>query len=421
MEESDKYSSILKEQHQKLSAVIKGLHRQLRRAYRENNGDHEVVWERHIQDLASLQDYAEAMYCLATQHWAVHPDTRIQWCRQVAVEYFIGGGIYRALEKDMKRKMRHSLSKAANQKASEEFSHTDLTKQTPEEPSTQYNEIEIKKKLEEAKQNVQVNIPVKGRVRLLDVGSCYNPFLECPEFESIGVDLSPATQSVYQCDFLKLELIPSLAHSPSSDDLDLVPLTSKLGLTPEPTASPMTQLPRASFQVVVFSLLLEYLPASVQRWACCVKAHSLLVPHGLLLIVTPDSNSACRNAPMMKSWREALEHLGFQRWKYHKMEHVHCMAFRKVRDELPEHFPESVEKLLYIPQDFSDACYDDDHLPASERRSHSLGVNDPKHDAELETFLLSSLRRESIDLDSDLSSGLQLAEIKSCQDQVKQK
>ena len=97
-------------------------------------------------------------------------------------------------------------------------------------------------------------------------------------------------QSVYQCDFLKLELIPSLAHSPSSDDLDLVPLTSKLGLTPEPTASPMTQLPRASFQVVVFSLLLEYLPASVQRWACCVKAHSLLVPHGLLLIVTPDSN-----------------------------------------------------------------------------------------------------------------------------------
>ncbi|RUS80647.1 hypothetical protein EGW08_011597 [Elysia chlorotica] len=376
----DKDSDMVKDQHQKLSGVIKGLHKQLRRAYRESDGDHVSVWERHIKDSARMERYAQAMHQLATQHWSVHPDTRIQWCRQAALEYFFGGGIHLALEKDMKRKMRQCLSKTP----------TDLTNHTLKEFGTCTSEDEIKNNFEEEMQQVRENIPAKGHVRLLDVGSCYNPFLECPEFESIGIDLSPATQSVYQCDFLQLELTPSLAHPPSSSDLNPTPLTTALGLSLAPQSSPVTRLPRASFQVVVFSLLLEYLPAAAQRWACCVKAHSLLQPHGLLLIVTPDSNSAYRNAPMMKSWRQALEHLGFHRWKYHKMEHVHCMAFRKVKEELPERFPESVENLLYIPQDFSDACYDDDHLPSSERDPHGLANDDPEHEAQLETFLLLS-------------------------------
>ena len=98
-------------------------------------------------------------------------------------------------------------------------------------------------------------------------------------------------QNVYQCDFLKLELTPCVQQADLSlNDLDPAPLASTLGLDPDPGSSTVTQLPRASFEVVVFSLLLEYLPAAVQRWACCVKAHSLLVQHGLLLIVTPDSN-----------------------------------------------------------------------------------------------------------------------------------
>ncbi|KAH9496540.1 25S rRNA (adenine2142-N1)-methyltransferase [Bulinus truncatus] len=66
---------------------------------------------------------------------------------------------------------------------------------------------------------------------------------------------------------------------------------------------------------------------------------------------------------MMKSWKLALENLGFLRWKYEKKEHVHCMAFRKV-EELILPCPSSAEasrlsQMLYIPQDFTDACYDD--------------------------------------------------------------
>ena len=38
------------------------------------------------------------------------------------------------------------------------------------------------------------HLPLEGKIRLLDVGSCYNPFLEFEEFLAIGVDISPATE-----------------------------------------------------------------------------------------------------------------------------------------------------------------------------------------------------------------------------------
>ena len=47
-----------------------------------------------------------------------------------------------------------------------------------------------------------------------------------------------------------------------------------------------------------------------------------------------------RNAPMIRSWRTALEALGFSRWRYVKLEHLHCMAFRKLDPPpLPHHLP----------------------------------------------------------------------------------
>ena len=37
-------------------------------------------------------------------------------------------------------------------------------------------------------------LPFEGRIRLLDVGSCYNPFEQFDEFQAIGVDISPAVE-----------------------------------------------------------------------------------------------------------------------------------------------------------------------------------------------------------------------------------
>ena len=124
-------------------------------------------------------------------------------------------------------------------------------------------------------------------------------------------------------------------------------------------------LPAEVFHVVVFSLLLSYFPSAVQRWECCLKAYRLLLTNGLLLIVTPDSSHQNRNAAMVKSWKAAIESMGFVRWKYVKQTHLHCMAFRKVAQC---HFYDqnnASPEMLYIPQDFKE---EEEEVPIKDSR-----------------------------------------------------
>ena len=113
-----------------------------------------------------------------------------------------------------------------------------------------------------------------------------------------------------------------------------------------------------SCHVVVFSLLLEYLPTSQQRVACCQTAWKLLIVDGLLLIVTPDSRQQHRNHRFTRDWRKTIESVGFARCRYEKLQHLHCMAFRKLAtDDCQPGKPESVESALCISQD-KDSCMD---------------------------------------------------------------
>ncbi|XP_005109809.2 S-adenosylmethionine sensor upstream of mTORC1 [Aplysia californica] len=203
--------------------------------------------------------------------------------------------------------------------------------------------------------------PFQGKIRLLDVGSCYNPFREFPEFEPIGIDLCPATDTVFQCDFLSLTI---------SRPLTPPALTSHLSAM----SSPVTQLPSGAFHVVVFSLLLEYMPSRLQRWRCCLKAHALLAVNGLLIVVTPDSHSLHRNAPMMKSWKQAIEAVGFRRWRYEKQSHIHCMAFRKITEKVAveEKETDKYVEMMYIPQDFKEDA--DEKAPKKRKTKHKVAA-----------------------------------------------
>jgi hypothetical protein len=41
-------------------------------------------------------------------------------------------------------------------------------------------------------------LPFEGKIRLLDVGSCYDPFRQFDDFTVVAIDISPAVE-VFQC------------------------------------------------------------------------------------------------------------------------------------------------------------------------------------------------------------------------------
>nr|CAH7723395.1 unnamed protein product [Callosobruchus chinensis] len=173
--------------------------------------------------------------------------------------------------------------------------------------------------------------------RLLDVGSCYNPFSKFPHFETLAIDIAPAVDAVVKCDFLSLNIDKKLNISEANE---------------------LLELPKCSFDIVVFSLYLEYLPSPKQRLDSCSKAYELLKTEGILVIISPDSNHVGANAKIMKSWRSCLAKVGFSRIKYEKLTHLHCMAFRKsYLKEIPLRWVQlhpnlNVYDEMYIPQDF---------------------------------------------------------------------
>ena len=175
-------------------------------------------------------------------------------------------------------------------------------------------------------------------MKVLDVGSCYNPFNHFEELEVTAVDLCPAVESVYECDFLNV---------PIQQDMKIYD-------------GKILSLQSNYFQCVIFSFLLEYLPSPAQRWTCCCKAQQVLVDEGLLIIITPDSKAAHSNAKVMKSWREALESIGFKRIKYEKLQHALCMAFRKHDIVNFDDMDKDVASKMYIPQDLQHSSDSDD-------------------------------------------------------------
>ncbi|XP_048463858.1 S-adenosylmethionine sensor upstream of mTORC1 [Rhincodon typus] len=278
----------------------------------------------------SLSPSDGAPYCYTTLHV-------VNWTKSgealgednVCQEYFLNGGVKRVLEKDEKR-ARLALAMATPA----------FNVQTSEKKDDYSASNGILMNLDAS---ISKLLCFSGKIRLLDVGSCFNPFLKFDEFLAVGIDIVPAVESVYKCDFLNLQLQQPLQLAQDAIDAFLKQLKN-----------PIDSLPGELFHVVVFSLLLSYFPAPYQRWICCKKAHELLALHGLLLIITPDSSHQNRHAYMIKSWKTAIESLGFKRYKYVKFSHMHLLAFRKISlqttsDLVSRNYPE----MLFIPQDFN--------------------------------------------------------------------
>ncbi|CAG9861042.1 unnamed protein product [Phyllotreta striolata] len=282
-------------EHLEASDFIKNVHADLRKMSK-TIGINEA-WKNHCTNKETLDKYSLAMKELATKYWKnPSSNSRISWVHEACINYF---------ERDM--------FIARNK------------------------ELEIADKL-----NICINTKYDdftGKWKMLDVGSCYNPFKQFIEFNVTAIDISPAVNTVNKCDFLSIKYGPFCFEGEE-----------------------ITRLPRDHFDVIVFSLLLEYLPSPQQRQLSCQKAFNLLKTEGILVIITPDSNHLGRNAKYIKSWRFVLADMGFSRMKYEKLEHLHCMVFRKSFDvRIPArwaniHRKEQAFAEIFIPQDFNSNC-----------------------------------------------------------------
>ncbi len=182
------------------------------------------------------------------------------------------------------------------------------------------------------------------RIRLLDVGSCYNPHLGQQKFDVTALDLEPTHESVYQCDFLALTLAEtsSIIATPREG--------TREWRSDQPASQRLKALPGNYFHAVTFSLVLNYLPSSDQRVEMLIKARELLIsppesddpagaPHrsGLLLILEKGSvltASGSRSSMLLWSWKAAICALGFELVTYQLLNtdgrKCHIFAFRTV-------------------------------------------------------------------------------------------
>lgn len=320
------------------ASVIKGVHKTLRVKVKQGE-DVDVVWNNLLQNKKKLAEYAEAMHTLATSSWQEPGNQcRVKWCTEIILDYFENGGIKRFSRK-LEKKRLFDLLKANG------IEESDDCRMEIEETVSHYK--------------TPWRSSVEDKLLLLDVGSCYNPFSKFEKFVVIPIDISPAAEDVFYYDFLH-------ATFTNKNNLDSCENEALRLSDPSISRSKIIHnklvylllhngLPLKTFDIIAFSLLLSYFPAPEQRLHCCVHAHMTLKLFGLLLIITPDSNHQNRHSAMMRSWKEALEAGGFAKYKYEKLDHLHCMAFVKTREDVEYIKLETdYKKFMYIPQDFQD-------------------------------------------------------------------
>lgn len=288
-----------KDNHLKLATFIKNVHEDLRKQSHLVGED--IAWRSHCTDVYKLKQYASAMKELSSVFWENNflnnskAISRIHWINETIINYFSENLEYfRKKEEDVIKKNNICINNIKRELFTEKW-------------------------------------------KLLDVGSCYNPFTAFEHFEVTAIDIAPATNEVFTCDFLNVQI----DNKESKHSADCI-----------------ISFKRNSFDIVVFSLLLEYLPSPKQRFECCKQAYEVLKKEGLLIIITPDSKHVGANAKLMKSWRFILANIGFSRVKYEKLPHIHCMAFRKSFDKqitlnwVKIYEKQQTFKEMFIPQDF---------------------------------------------------------------------
>lgn len=330
MREDRKLANIIKDTHAKLREQIQAIDNEL---CPNRSEIEDKLWIAHADarmfsisrenassDGSIEVGYSEAMEKLADKHWCdniekrkneIEKSSRIDWLKKHVNSYRFSDR-HKFQKRLIKRKYYESI--VVNQCSIDSYLDADFNKQ----------------KL------------TNGNYEILDVGSCYNPLLDqfsSKDVKVTAVDLCPSSKSVFKCDFLRVPIV----------DIDeAVAIKSKKETVNNTDPFQEVEcLKENGFDVVIFCLLLEYLPSSRLRYNACQKAKKLLKTDGLLLIVTPDSSrNHAKNERQMKSWRLAFSKMGMLRIYIENQKHLRFLGFVKVdRDKFGNICDEESEKI----------------------------------------------------------------------------
>lgn len=253
-------------------------------------------WNNVANNDTTLAVYSEAANAMGTKQWVVECN---KWFETFSISFFRQGG---ARKHYMKTKLQEHQAEVHNTKASLGDS---LVKDLMLTASTSTPVL-----------NDTSNTNNYERIKLLDVGSCYNPIAKSPQahlFEVTALDLYPVDSSVMQCDFLQLRLGPKgsqpvvisqpepLPVQQDDDNQESSSRRSELELPeqvvkrqrresedpPTTTATTATnqavpislrllQLPQQQYDVVTMCLVLNYLPTPALRLRMVQQARALL-------------------------------------------------------------------------------------------------------------------------------------------------
>mmetsp|Transcript_159600 Transcript_159600/g.512136 ORF Transcript_159600/g.512136 Transcript_159600/m.512136 type:complete len:430 (+) Transcript_159600:80-1369(+) len=167
-------------------------------------------------------------------------------------------------------------------------------------------------------------------VRLLDVGSSFGAFCGVDGVQCVAFDLAPATPTVLRADFLEL------------------PISTDLGEDVRIEGSNLLAVGAGSFDVVVMSLVLSFVPLPAHRRAMLDKARCCLRPSGSLFVIEKAalaSGGRAAGRGQLDAFREGLEAAGFVARRYAALGRLeggrkpHAHAWRLVPEAEPRPHP----------------------------------------------------------------------------------
>jgi 25S rRNA (adenine(2142)-N(1))-methyltransferase, Bmt2 len=357
-----------------------------RAVYLNINKHHETMitksYTAAVSNATSLEVYAEAANSMGKKVWVQEGNL---WIERFSIQFFRGNGA----RKDYLKAMNHDPSNAEHRELATSLPKDIMLEETFSDASFSSSNTAKKKEEEDAAGNVLPLQPAR-LIRLVDVGSCYNPIGKSENagaFCVTALDLCPVDPSVYQCDFLELGIGPRgsspVFHRKEADSSCVISGSSSVGVvainegdgtsgvngvdgvrgvdkgsesqSQSVVSEKLLQLPAESYDAVSMSLVLNYLPTPVLREDMIRKARQLLIPPGdagqphragILLITEKESifsndkkgdveeGLMVSKSSLLESWISTIESLGFKLVKYRNIltqadhRRYHALAFR---------------------------------------------------------------------------------------------